>query len=179
MSHQKSRSLLLQLVGLRARCSRPRGHAALHALSVTLRSHLHQSLRAIEVCMPCPGDASKGKLVTLAARTVSGRQDSELSTAVVTAGWSDSNDMNPDTDAPLKYLTENLEAQLLPALGHILMDRDFMVASRAALVLARAGAVLGRHAEPFFQWAVNSVETQAREGVCMRVYDGGCMYVYM
>ena len=129
--------------------------------------------------MPCPGDASKGKLVTLAARTVSGRQDSELSTAVVTAGWSDSNDMNPDTDAPLKYLTENLEAQLLPALGHILMDRDFMVASRAALLLARAGAVLGRHAEPFFQWAVNSVETQAREGVCMRVYDGGCMYVYM
>ena len=95
----------------------------------------------------------------MAAGTVSGRQDSELSTAVVTAGWSDSNDMNPDTDAPLKYLTENLEAQLLPALGHILMDRDFMVASRAALVLARAGAVLGRHAEPFFQWAVKSVET--------------------
>ena len=44
----------------------------------------------------------------------------------------------------------------------VLMDRDLRVANRAALVLARAGAGLGANAEPFFQWAVKGVETQAR-----------------
>ena len=44
-------------------------------------------------------------------------------------------------DAPLKYLAENLERQLLPVLGGLIMDRDFAVASRAALVLARAGCL--------------------------------------
>ena len=66
-------------------------------------------------------------------------------------------------DAPLKYLDENLEGQLLPVLGQILMDRDFNVASRVALVLARAGAALGSRAEHFFQWAVKGVDAQATE----------------
>lgn len=40
---------------------------------------------------------------------------------------------------------------------------DFAVATRAALVLARAGAALGSHAEPFFKWATQGIETQATQ----------------
>ena len=49
----------------------------------------------------------------LSSVLVSGRRDSELSTAVVPAGWSGSNDMNDDA----KYLMEHLDGQLLPVLG--------------------------------------------------------------
>ena len=49
----------------------------------------------------------------LSSVLVSGRRDSELSTAVVTAGWSGSNDMNDDA----QYLMEHLDGQLLPVLG--------------------------------------------------------------
>ena len=45
-------------------------------------------------------------------------------------------------EAPLTYLKDHLEAKILPVLGQVMMDRDFHVASRAALVLGRAGAAI-------------------------------------
>ena len=107
-----------------------------------------------------PPQSRLAALDQLSSVLVSGRRDSDLSTAVIAQGWSGSNDDMND-DVPLKYLTEHLEGELLPALGQVMLDRDVFVASRAALVLARAGAALGRDAEPFFHWAVKGVEMQA------------------
>jgi len=107
-----------------------------------------------------PPHARLAALDELSSVLVSGRRDSDLSTAVIAQGWSGSSDDMND-DAPLKYLTEHLEGEVLPVLGQVMMDRDFYVANRAALVLARAGAALGSDAEPFFHWAVKGIETQA------------------
>lgn len=117
------------------------------------------SLLLSTACSPNkPSQAKLDALDEVSRILLSGRSDSELSVAAITAAWSEAVE-----DVSHKFLTQNLEKLLLPSLSQVMMDRDVAVSNRAALVLARVGAALGSDAGPFFAWVMVGVETQANQ----------------
>jgi hypothetical protein len=77
------------------------------------------------------------------------------------------------TESASKFLKENLEVVLLPALNSMLKDENETISNRSAHLLARIGASLDGDAWPFFAWLLRVLDNFEKKSAYSQSLDQG------